>query len=82
VLRHAGAEDVWDGLDAFYTPGEEILLARDTADALAALDMEEAEMRRIAARARERTLEEHTGDRRAAEMLVALEQVRAPAMEG
>jgi len=73
--------DVWDGLDAFYTPGEEILLARGTEDALAALDMEEAEMRRIAARARERTLEEHTGDRRAAEMLAALEQVRAPAME-
>jgi spore maturation protein CgeB len=74
--------DVWDGLDAFYVPGEEILLARDTADALAALDLGEAEMRRIARRARERTLEEHTGARRAGEMLAALESIRAPAMEG
>jgi spore maturation protein CgeB len=74
--------DVWDGIEAFYTPGEEILLARDTDDALAALDLGEAEMRRIARRARERTLEEHTGARRAGEMLAALESIRAPAMEG
>jgi spore maturation protein CgeB len=74
--------DVWEGLEAFYAPGEEILLARDTAEALAALDLGDAEMRRIALRARERTLGEHTGDRRAAELVAALEAVRAPAMEG
>ena len=74
--------DCWDGLDSFYTPGEEILLARSTDDALAALDFDEAERLRIARRARERTLEEHTGARRAAELVAALEAVRAPVMEG
>ncbi len=35
--------DAWDGLDAFFTPGEEILVARDTADAMAALDLPDAD---------------------------------------
>ncbi|MGG5809380.1 CgeB family protein [Falsiroseomonas sp. CW058] len=74
--------DAWDGLDHFYAPGEEILVARDTADALAALDLPEAEIRRIARRARDRTLAEHAGDRRAAELEAALEGIRAPVMEG
>jgi spore maturation protein CgeB len=74
--------DAWEGLDAFYTPGEEILIARDTDDALAALDLDEAERLRISRRARERTLDEHTAARRAAELLAALGSVSAPAMEG
>lgn len=73
--------DAWDGLDAFYAPGEEILLARDTEEALAALDTDDASLRRIAARARERTLAEHTGAHRAAELVAALETARTPMME-
>jgi len=65
--------DTWDGLDAFFTPGEEILVARDTTDALAALDLSDAELRRIAERARERVLAEHTSARRAADLLRALD---------
>jgi len=65
--------DTWDGLDAFFTPGEEILVARDTTDALAALDLPDAELRRIAERARERVLAEHTSARRAADLLRALD---------
>jgi spore maturation protein CgeB len=65
--------DAWDGLEAFYTPGEEILVARDTQEALAALDIDEAQRQRLARRARERTLAEHTGAQRAAQLLKALE---------
>jgi spore maturation protein CgeB len=71
--------DAWEGLDAFFTPGEEILLARDTADALAALDLGDAEIGRIARRARERTLAEHTADRRALELEAAIARAMAPA---
>ena len=40
--------DPWDGLDRFFAPGEDLLVARDTADALAAVDLSDAELRRIA----------------------------------
>ena len=68
--------DRWDGLDAFYAPGDEILVARDTDDALAALDLDDATLAAVARRARERTLAEHTADRRAAELVAALEATR------
>ena len=64
--------DAWDGLDAFYAPGEEILVVRDTADVLAALERPAAEVARIAARARERTLDCHTADHRARELVALL----------
>jgi spore maturation protein CgeB len=76
--------DAWEGLECFYRPGEEILVARTTDDTLAALDFSDAELGRIAARARERTLTEHTSAARAEELLVALAQAEhhgaAPAM--
>ena len=46
--------DDWDGLDRFFAPGEEILLATDAGDVLAALALSDAELRRIADAARER----------------------------
>jgi spore maturation protein CgeB len=52
--------DTWEGLDAFFMPGEEILTARDTGDALAAIDLSDAELKRIGTNARERALAEHT----------------------
>jgi spore maturation protein CgeB len=60
--------DWWDGLDAFFAPGHEIVIVRDTEDVLAALDQGEAELARIGRRARERALAEHTAARRAAEL--------------
>lgn len=69
--------DPWDGLDAFFEPGREILVARTTEEAMAALDLPGAELDRIARRARERTLSEHTAARRAREMVAALEGVAA-----
>lgn len=67
--------DAWDGLDAFFRPGSEILVANDTEAAIAALELSDAELARISAQARERTLEEHTADRRAAELERAIEAV-------
>ncbi len=60
--------DWFEGLDRFFTPGEEILIARDSAATVAALEMPREELARIARRARERTLEEHTAERRVEEL--------------
>ncbi|MEK9282849.1 glycosyltransferase [Bradyrhizobium sp. ISRA442] len=64
--------DAWAGLETFFTPGNEILVARNTADALAALELSDAEIRRIATSAREHTLAAHTSERRAHELIAAL----------
>jgi spore maturation protein CgeB len=66
--------DFWEGLDQFYTPGAEILIARDTTDTAAALQLSSAELRRISQRARERTLAEHTAERRAIDLESLLSQ--------
>lgn len=71
--------DHWKGLDTFFEPGEEILIARDTEDTVNALDLSEAELRRIAKAARERVLEEHTSDRRAQELETLLAGTAASA---
>jgi spore maturation protein CgeB len=63
--------DHWQGLDEFFAPGREILVARDTDQALDALALDEAERAAIGAAARERVLDEHTAAHRARE-LVAL----------
>jgi spore maturation protein CgeB len=60
--------DDWEGLDAFFRPGEEIVIARDTDDVVRAMRMPDAERDALARRARERTLDEHTSARRAAEL--------------
>ncbi|HEU4752304.1 MAG TPA: glycosyltransferase [Armatimonadota bacterium] len=70
--------DAWEGLDAFYTPGEEILLARSTEDALAALELPDGELAGLARRARERTLAEHTADQRVLDLERALEGSARP----
>jgi spore maturation protein CgeB len=73
--------DWWEGLDAFFAPSEEILIAATTDDVLAALDLTDAERGRIARNARVRTLECHTAARRAAELEALLERAAAPAFE-
>lgn len=70
--------DAWPGFADFYAPGHEVLIAYDTDDTLAALELDDAELRRIGTAARERTLAEHTSDRRAGELLAALEAARLP----
>ncbi len=69
--------DEWEGLDSFFRPGEEILIARDAGDVLGALSMTPEELAEVGRRARERTLSEHVAERRALELEDALE-LRAP----
>jgi spore maturation protein CgeB len=76
--------DPWEGLDTFFHPGDEILLAATTAAATDAIDRPPDELQALGRRARERALEEHTADHRAAELERILERVasRAQAMGG
>jgi spore maturation protein CgeB len=67
--------DWWEGLDEFFTPGEEIVIARSSDEVIAALQMDEADRQRIGAAARERVLAEHTAEHRASELERTIEQV-------
>lgn len=61
--------DFWAGLDMFFTPGREILIARSSDDVVRILqELPEYERRQIAVRARRRVLSEHTAARRAEEL--------------
>ena len=68
--------DDWPGLDAFFEPGAEILVARSTDDAMAALALPDSTLLRIAQAARARVLAHHSATARAAEMVQAFETVR------
>jgi spore maturation protein CgeB len=65
--------DPWEGLADFFEPGSEILVAASTDDALAALETSDEQLMRLARFARERTLAEHTAERRASELVAAIE---------
>jgi spore maturation protein CgeB len=65
--------DSWDGLEQFFEPRREILVARNAGDVIEALQMDAEDLRRIGARARERVLEEHTAEKRSRQLLQALE---------
>ncbi|MHB2167214.1 CgeB family protein [Alsobacter sp. R-9] len=83
VFEAAGAgacivTDAWEGLEAFLTPGLEILVARDGRDVAAmveSIDVQEA--RTIGRRALARVLADHTYDRRAVEVDTILQQALA-----
>jgi spore maturation protein CgeB len=62
--------DNWPGLDYFFKTESEILIANSFRDILSYLrDIPESQRRAIAKRARERVLREHTGVKRAAELI-------------
>jgi spore maturation protein CgeB len=65
--------DWWEGIDTFFEPGREILIANSTGDATAALDRSPEELTRIGQAARERALAEHTAAARAHELETILE---------
>ncbi|WP_437502532.1 CgeB family protein [Sorangium sp. So ce1099] len=69
--------DSWEGLDQFFTPGKEILVARTTDEAVAALSLPTGEIAAVARAARERVLAEHSAARRAEELVAILESVSA-----
>jgi len=69
--------DWWTGLDGFFEPGAEIVVAHDTEEAMAAIEMTDAERTAMARRARERTLEEHSAERRADTLITLIENATA-----
>ncbi|WP_262299109.1 CgeB family protein [Microvirga sesbaniae] len=64
--------DTWEGLDSFFQPGKEILIVGHMEDTVAALDLTDAELGRIAKAGRDRVLEEHTSEHRARELEILL----------
>lgn len=59
--------DSWVGLDCFFEPSKEILLASGTEDSMEALGKSPAELAAISRAAKERVMREHTADCRAAQ---------------
>lgn len=68
--------DEWDGLESFFDVEQELLVVRSTDDVVRALKLPDADLERISSRARERTLDEHTGQQRAKQLLAACEKAR------
>jgi spore maturation protein CgeB len=72
--------DPWDGLEAFFTPGREILLSRSPEETLSILyELGEKERLLVAARARQRVLAEHTARHRAVTLEGYLQSLSATA---
>jgi spore maturation protein CgeB len=65
--------DWWEGLDAFFEPGLEILIARSCLDAISEITADLSLLKRIAGRAKERTLDCHTAEHRARRLVALLE---------
>jgi spore maturation protein CgeB len=67
--------DRWPGIETFFEPEREILVADTTDDTLAALDMDPQIREGIGRAARARTLAEHTAARRAVDLERAIDDV-------
>lgn len=65
--------DIWPGIETFFAPGEEILLAQSADDILGAIELGESELGRIGRQARQRVLDEHSAAHRASELLWLME---------
>lgn len=71
----AVVSDYWEGLDTFFKPGEEILIAESSGEAEKAITVSPEELKRIGLRARERALSCHTADLRAKRLLDLFESL-------
>lgn len=65
--------DWWTGLDTFFTPGEEILIATSTGDAISAIKTEKAALAQVGMRAQQRALDCHTAEIRARRFIQLIE---------
>lgn len=65
--------DQWEGLETFFEPGREILLASNADDVERALALDNEELKSIGNAARARVLAEHTADHRSLELLSLFE---------
>jgi spore maturation protein CgeB len=69
--------DWWEGLDSFFDTERDLHVVRTAEDVLSILNVPEGELRETGERARCRTLGEHTGECRAAQLLEYCEQARS-----
>jgi spore maturation protein CgeB len=70
--------DDWEGLDRFFEPGREILIARTTEEAIDAIEAPREKLAQMAKAARERILNGHTAEHRADDFEKALEAAFRP----
>ena len=68
--------DKWAGLETFFQPDVEIIVARTTDDVIAAMSLPRAELEGIARAGRKRVLESHTAAHRAVELERIFESAR------
>ena len=68
--------DWWEGLDYFFDLEREVRVVYSAEDVETSLQMSDEELRALAGRARQRTLEEHTGQVRAGQLLHYLEEAQ------
>jgi spore maturation protein CgeB len=71
--------DWFDGLNAFYNCDHELIVVNSSDQVISAIELPDSELSQIAQRARERTLDRHTGEQRACELIAAIEGSRASA---
>lgn len=71
--------DSWEGLDSFFNLHSELHVVTSAEDVEAALASPDNELQSMAARARQRTLDEHTGNVRASQLLQYIEEARSGA---
>jgi spore maturation protein CgeB len=74
--------DAWPGLESFFAPESEIMIAAGTEAVVEALSWPEARLARLAASARRRCLECHSAVRRAAEWEALISACRAERAAG
>jgi spore maturation protein CgeB len=75
--------DYWEGLDSFFRPGREILIARSSEECLRyLLEITEPERHAIGARARALVLAQHTAKHRALELETCVRGVLTTGMVG
>ena len=65
--------DSWEGLDEFFEPRKELLVAKSASDVVDALSRSPEELRQVGKAARERVLAAHTARHRSEELLQRLE---------
>jgi spore maturation protein CgeB len=65
--------DSWDGLDEFFKPGDEIMVASSCSEVIDAITNSSEELHRIGKAARERVMSAHTAEHRSRELVSLLE---------
>jgi len=71
--------DAWEGLDSFFDLQSELRVVTNAEDVEAALSSSDSELQSMAERARQRTLDEHSGNVRAGQLLQYIEEARSGA---